>query len=177
MWFLPGCTLLGSQRQREAANLPQMYKLVGEYRSRWLVDNKVQYLPGITALCERTSPPSAPFLWSYKLSKLSVRPEYHAFGIASALTRPVLQRALHERKRVFGHVTSEMHVLRYKAVGCRVLGAEDLRLLKPVEGGAKKEMVDTIRVWAMEFRPEVMLGSDPAAVEETPPPERILARL
>ncbi|KZT55113.1 hypothetical protein CALCODRAFT_510337 [Calocera cornea HHB12733] len=173
IWFLPGHDFLFSEKQKREAGTEEFRQLVGEQRAGWFLD---YYVPGIAALWERCCPPANPYMTAYKLSKLGVLPTYHAFGIASDLARPVVQRAANDGQPIYGHATSELHVAGYKSIGCQVLGAEDFGTLTPVLGRAGDGIVGVVRVWAIGIKPQDWLGTDQG--EETEGASgRVLARL
>ncbi|KZT55118.1 hypothetical protein CALCODRAFT_485053 [Calocera cornea HHB12733] len=169
--FPPGSDFLSSARQRAAAGLRQFHEVVGEQRARWFLD---YYVAGIDALWKRCAGDA--YMASYKLAKLAVLPEYRAFGIASELSRPVIERAARERKRVFGYGTSEKHVLGYKAVGCEILGATDFKTLTPVVGPAGEEKTSTLRVWGIGITPAAWADEE-GQKEETITTQRGMAKL
>ncbi|KZT55110.1 hypothetical protein CALCODRAFT_499058, partial [Calocera cornea HHB12733] len=177
LWFLPGTPFLSTERQRRASNISEFCEVVGERQSRWFLDyvspfhspflhvqlpTAPEYLPGLDALWNCCCPnPSESFSTSYQLSKLAILPGYDNHGLASALIRPIIERAAREGNRILGQAASDKVTRIYTHVGCRVLGTVVFMpfpsLKSGLAGGGDRRMVNPLKIWAIELRPEVVL--------------------
>ncbi|KZO97689.1 hypothetical protein CALVIDRAFT_597185 [Calocera viscosa TUFC12733] len=175
LWLVPGGGFLADESGRAAVKWDQYGPIFGERQERWFLD---YYLPRLAAFWAHCVPPPAESsLSAYRLSKLSVLPGYHNLGVASLLVWPVLDRAGREGRRALGQATSEQSRHVYERTGCIVLGAEDFWPLPLGEGQPAEEGKGSIRLWAIEIKPQELLGDEHWDKARTDPVKRVPAKL
>ncbi|KZT55117.1 hypothetical protein CALCODRAFT_485052 [Calocera cornea HHB12733] len=148
IWYVP-------REQGVSDDLPtselwwdELVPLLSDQQKNWLLN---YLLPRFAILWDSYLPiPGATMDDEYYCRILSVLPEFHNRGIVSALSGPIIKRAVREGKRILGEATSAENLSKYEHIGGKIFGVEQFRTL-PETG------VESVRLWPFEVVPQVFV--------------------